>query len=140
MTRESEQDDGPFNDDALYRLTRRGEAVLDEWLHSPQESYPMRMREPFMLRLFFAGRLDPSLVGQLLAGHIDAVSELLAGLQKIAADIGQQFTRDELPFEDRLKVATLDRGIAYAETKLRWATGLHDELSGEPARIPAASA
>ncbi len=128
-----------MGDDELYRLTRRGEAVLDEWLHSPEEVYPLR--EPFMLRLFFAGRLDPSILSQLIAEHIDATSEVLAGLHKIAADIGQEFTRDELAFEDRLKLATLDRGIAYTETELRWATELQDELSAElVAHIPAASA
>lgn len=139
VTREpSGQGAGPDGDDVLYQLTRRGQAVLDDWLHSPEEFYPMR--EPFLLRLFFAGRLDPDIVSRLIADHIDSVSKLLDGLQKIAADIGREFTKGELPLEDRLRLSTLDLGLAYAEAELRWATRLHDEMStGEPTKAQAAA-
>jgi len=80
------------------------------------------------MRMFFAGRLDPGIVSQLIADHVDVVSEQLVILQKIAADISAQSTREQLPFEDRLRLATLERGIAYAETELRWALSLQAEV------------
>ncbi|MBA2695661.1 MAG: hypothetical protein H0U62_07415 [Actinobacteria bacterium] len=74
------------DEDPTYRLTMQGKVVLDEWLVSPEERYPLR--EPFLLRLFFAGRLEPAIIGRLIDNHIDATSQHLAELQKIAADIG----------------------------------------------------
>lgn len=109
-----------------YRLTMQGKAVLDEWLVSPQEQYPLR--EPFLLRLFFAGRLEPTIIGRLIDNHIAAASDQLAELQKVAAEIGLQFRREELPFKDRLRLSTLDRGLAFAQTELQWAEGLRAEL------------
>ena len=117
--------------DTTYRLTLRGQTVLDEWLVSPEESYPLR--EPFLLRLFFAGRLDPAIIGRLIDNHVQSTSDQLAELQKIAAEIGRQFCREELPFEDRLRLSTLDRGIAFAETELEWAESLRAEL---PEAVP----
>lgn len=136
MTTGADQPDQTQQPDAeLYELTERGRAVLDDWLCSEEEFYPLR--EPFLMRIFFAGRLAPSSVTRLITDHVDAVSEQLAGLQKIAADIGVQFTRDELPFEDRLRLSTLERGIAYAETELRWALTLQEEVSAhEPLADP----
>lgn len=118
---------GERSDDPAYRLTVRGQVVLEEWLVSAAESYPLR--EPFLLRVFFAGQLQPAKIGLLIDRHIEATSRQLSELQKIAAEIGQQFSRDELPFEDLLRLSTLDRGIAFAETELAWAETLRDEVA-----------
>lgn len=137
VTTGSDQPDKP--DAELHELSERGRAVLDDWLRSEEEFYPLR--EPFLVRIFFAGRLDPSIVSRLIADHVEAVSEQLVGLQKIAADIGVQSTRDELRFEDRLRLSTLERGIAYAETELRWALDLQEEVSAQqPLADPTAPA
>lgn len=117
-----------MEEDPAYRLTMQGQAVLDEWLVSPEERYPLR--ESFLLRLFFVGRLEPAIIGRLVENHIDATSERLAELQKINAEIGQQLSRAELPFEDRLRLSTLDRGIAFTEAELTWAESLRSELAG----------
>lgn len=118
---------GERSDDPVYRLTQRGQAVLKEWLVSAEESYPLR--EPFLLRVFFAGQLQPAKISLLIDHHIEATSRHLSELQKIAAEIGRQFSRDDLPFEDLLRLSTLDRGIAFGETELAWAENLRDEVA-----------
>jgi DNA-binding PadR family transcriptional regulator len=117
------------DEDPTYRLTMQGKVVLDEWLVSPEERYPLR--EPFLLRLFFAGRLEPAIIGRLIDNHIDATSSTWPSCRRSPPTSGQQFCLDELPFEDRLRLSTLDRGIAFAETELMWAEGLRADLDGD---------
>src|SRR5919106_3571520 len=52
-----------------HRLTDVGRAELDDWLASPEE--PLPTREPFLLRVFFAGRLGRESVLQMLAHRLE---------------------------------------------------------------------
>lgn len=113
--------------DPVYQVTRRGQSVLEDWLPSPEEFYPVR--EPFLLRLFFAAELDHDIVDKLLADHIGVVADQLAALEKIAAEVGiQQIPRHDIGLSDRLRLATLENGIARTKAELDWAQSLWDEL------------
>lgn len=96
----------------VHSVTEPGLAELDAWLASPLRTPPTR--DPFLARVFFADRLPPERLGELLDSRRREVSEQLAALRAIAvpaeaADTGQA-----------LRLATLDYGITVAEAELVW--------------------
>ncbi len=96
----------------IHAVTEEGHAELDRWLAAPLEQQPVR--EPFLARLFFAGRLPTSEIRELLARRRRAVEDSLAALTAIevpeaTADVGEQ-----------LRLATLEYGIAQARSELAW--------------------
>ncbi|MEU4313575.1 PadR family transcriptional regulator [Nocardia sp. NPDC024068] len=96
----------------IHSLTESGSAELDAWLASPLRTPPTR--DPFLVRLFFADRLPPDRIRDLLQARRRELSEHLATLEAItvpdeAADIGQT-----------LRLATLDYGRTVAEAELAW--------------------
>jgi DNA-binding PadR family transcriptional regulator len=102
-----------------HRLTDDGRARLSDWLRSPLPED--RTREPFLGRLFLAGREDdPELVRTLLAERRAAALRQLATLEAIP------------PSDDglaaRLRSATLRNGIMHARTELEWLDELEKAL------------
>lgn len=96
----------------VHNATERGLAALDEWLASPLRTPPKR--EPFLARLFFADRLPPEEIRELLESRRREASEQLAALEAIVisaadGDVGNM-----------LRVATLENGIAHTKTELSW--------------------
>src|SRR5918994_812505 len=73
----------------LARLMADGRRELEAWLAAPDEAQPTR--EPFLLKLFFAGRLGPEPVRRILTHRLDAAEQQLAVLQVIAAEIEQAY-------------------------------------------------
>jgi PadR family transcriptional regulator AphA len=67
-------------DKRLFRLTERGEQVLDSWLES-EDVAPPRLRLPFLLKVFLGHRTDPRRTADLLA-------EVRAGALAQAEDLG----------------------------------------------------
>ncbi|WP_026930352.1 PadR family transcriptional regulator [Glycomyces tenuis] len=96
----------------LHSATEQGLAELDRWLASPLRTPPTR--EPFLARLFFAGRMSPEAIRELLHARRREVGEQLAALEAIAvpADTGE--------IGHTLRLATLANGIAHAKTELEW--------------------
>lgn len=93
-----------------HRITDAGRRALAEWLGSPLEAE--RTREPFLARVFFAGREDREVALRLLAERRAAVEERLAALRALPAPDGDP--------AERLRTATLRYGLRQLEAELEW--------------------
>jgi PadR family transcriptional regulator AphA len=101
-----------------HRLTASGKAELDLWLRSPMDPQPTR--EPFLLKLFFAGRLSNAEIAALLQARIAAASELVTALSEIESTLPDQ----PQTVERLVARATLDNGLRHARTELEWLADL----------------
>ena len=104
----------PRPDKRVYRLTRKGERALDEWLARPDLDVAVA-RNPFLLKLFFGryARVE-DLVEQVRA-YRDAAQEELAAYEEIEERIRDR--GDEL-----FGYLTLRHGLATTRARIRWAT------------------
>lgn len=93
-----------------HRITARGREELSAWLDRPLDAE--RTREPFLARLFFAGRERPTVARRLLAERREEVAARLAVLRALPAPTR---TRAE-----RLRTATLRYGVRQLEAELAW--------------------
>jgi DNA-binding PadR family transcriptional regulator len=112
-----------------HRLTDDGSAELDNWLASPEEPQPTR--EPFLLKVFFAGRLGPEPVQQMLAHRLDAGEQQLAVLKEIAVAVDQALADKPIDLDQQLRNATLDNGIRHTQAEIDWARTLLDQIEQE---------
>ena len=102
-----------------HRITEPGSRELSRWLRSPSEPDPAR--EPFLARVFFAGREDdPALVAALIGERRDDAARRLEELRRIPA------ATDDLGA--RLRTATLRNGILHIEAELAWLDELEAAL------------
>ena len=112
---------GDHPDRRVYTIGVSGQAALDEWLTTPPvELSPLK--EPLMLRTFFASRIPP----QTLTMHL----RLQRDLHKQQLSVYRQKDADELERKRRLLGAsdtdaqlwdaTLRAGILYEEMYLNW--------------------
>jgi PadR family transcriptional regulator, regulatory protein AphA len=92
-----------------HHITPAGLAELDEWLCAPLE--PQVTREPFLVKVFFAGRLSPSDTASMLDARIAAARRQLDVLRKIAAQATAALTQGPQAIEQLLTTATLENGI-----------------------------
>lgn len=103
----------------LHRLTDSGRAELRQWLSAPLP--PLEpVRDAFLARVFFAGRLDAEEIRALLGQRRDTVATKLAELESIEAD-------EPGDLAAQLRLATLRHGIAHLKTELAWL----DEVEGQ---------
>lgn len=110
-----------------HRITAEGLAELDEWLASPLAVEVDR--EPFLARVFFAGRLTPRGVAALLHQREEATRaqlERLSALLPSAAAAAESGGLGGL-----LRRATLTNGIRHVETELAWI----EEIRGQVQEI-----
>ncbi|WP_157157961.1 PadR family transcriptional regulator [Diaminobutyricimonas sp. LJ205] len=105
----------------VHRLTEAGRAELERWLRSPLEQDSPR--EPFLARLFFAGRLDDDAVRHLIAERRERAQ---AELQILTSMRDREPAASDLAH--RLRLATLDNGIAHTTTEISWLTDLESTL------------
>lgn len=112
-----------------HRLTSAGRDELDRWLTSPEEPQPTR--EPFLIRVFFAGRLGPEQVQQVLARRIEAAQEQLAVLKGIAAAVAEEVAGKPIDLDQQLRIATLDNGIRHTQAEIDWARALLGQIEME---------
>ncbi|GAA4907706.1 PadR family transcriptional regulator [Stackebrandtia albiflava] len=96
----------------LHSPTDLGLAELDSWLTSPLPSQPAR--EPFLARLFFADRMPPERIRELLDTRRSEVSAHLATLKAVTVP------EETTGIGPALRLATLDFGVAQAEAEIAW--------------------
>ncbi|RBM16548.1 PadR family transcriptional regulator [Prauserella sp. PE36] len=97
----------------VHHITERGREVLNDWLTSKLERQPER--DAFLARLFFSGGLPESQVEELLAARRADAESLLAELEEMRRSLPDPPDR-----RARLRLATLDYGIAQVRTELDW--------------------
>jgi PadR family transcriptional regulator, regulatory protein AphA len=93
-----------------HRITGVGRRELAAWFGSPLE--PERTREPFLARVFFAGREEPEVARRLLAERRAAAAERLAVLRALPTPAATH--------AERLRTATLRYGVRQLEAELAW--------------------
>ena len=108
-----------------HRLTRDGQDELNDWLASPQDPQPTR--EPFLVKVFFAGRLGREEAQRLLAERIEAAEQLLEVLNGVAAAVDEEYAGETVDLEQQLRIATLDNGIRHTQAEIDWAEALLDQ-------------
>ena len=102
-----------------HRVLPAGLAELDAWLAAPMGYAPSR--EPFLLRVFFAGRLGPEHARRVLDERAAEAAELLRELREVERVTAEALRGvGALDLEQRLRLATLANGIYHAEAELAW--------------------
>ena len=105
----------------VHTITEAGRDELDRWLQSPLDREVSR--EPFLARLFFAGRIGTEAVLRLLAERRQSAMVQFTALEAMR--------RDDPVASDlatHLRLATLDNGIAHTRTELEWLAELEKTL------------
>jgi PadR family transcriptional regulator, regulatory protein AphA len=110
----------------IYQTTPTGRDVLTEWLDSPAELVSS-FRSGFLLRFFFAHRMGPRRLQELLAEYRTAVSTQQDELKVLIEKLAQIQTE-----EARTGRQTALFGLRTAEAQLRWITDVEAELFPEP--------
>ncbi|MFI7673166.1 PadR family transcriptional regulator [Actinophytocola sp. NPDC049390] len=95
-----------------HRITAAGRTVLAEWLASEPERHVER--DPFLARVFFGAELDDDALRTLFTRRRAAVRERLAQFERLRAGTSAP---DRAA---RLRLATLDHGIAELRAELAW--------------------
>lgn len=104
-----------------HRITAAGRAALATWLASEPERHVER--DPFLARVFFGDGLDDEGLRSLFARRRDEVLAQLARFERMRAEA-------EAPDRGaRLRLATLDNGIAHLRTDLAWLDAVEAEIA-----------
>lgn len=98
-------------DRQVHHITDAGRAALRAWLTSPVER--TTERDPFLARVFFAGELDDDELRALLDARRAAAEERLALYERMRDETATDRTL-------RLRLATLENGIAHLRAELSW--------------------
>ncbi|MEU3625395.1 PadR family transcriptional regulator [Amycolatopsis coloradensis] len=104
-----------------HRITAAGRAALAGWLASEPERHVER--DPFLARVFFGADLDDDGFRALLAGRREATRARLEQFER---------TRAESAASDRasrLRLSTLDNGIAHLRVELDWLDTVEEEFA-----------
>ncbi|WP_043536674.1 PadR family transcriptional regulator [Saccharomonospora cyanea] len=108
-------------DRQVHRITAAGRAALAEWLASAPERHVER--DPFLARVFFGGDLDDDGLRSLLARRREATEAKLERFERMRAE-AEASDRGA-----RLRLATLDNGIAHLRTELAWLDAVEEEVA-----------
>jgi DNA-binding PadR family transcriptional regulator len=105
-------------DRKVLRLTRTGRAAFFHWLQSPvgQEApakYDFFLRDPFLVRLFFAHHLGPAGERELIRRHIQEVESRIRDFTRLREGAVA------FPAAPR-RMEILVLGLEYLVAKLRW--------------------
>jgi PadR family transcriptional regulator AphA len=112
----------------VYHLTPQGRDELDRWLGDPV-GRTREIRLEFLVKLFFAQRLQPELAGALVAHQRETLERNLASLK---AQLQSMMAGGDADDRDRsFSVHVLELRMAQTEAALSWLDRL---LAGEPAR------
>jgi DNA-binding PadR family transcriptional regulator len=111
-------------DKQVYRITKKGEQALLEWLEEPVQQRA-GSRSPFLLKLFFGGRMSKeALVAHVERKREEAVKELAE-----YREIEERIRDDDGSYYGYV---TLRWGLAQAEAWIRWADEILAELAERP--------
>lgn len=106
-----------------YTLTQAGRQALTEWLTDPSE-LALEMRNEALLRLQFAGVLDPK-------QRVAVVRRMQAVHDQRVAELQQQLDADE--FDDPFHRMTVEYGLGFNEWASEWCENAQRRLaSAEP--------
>ena len=91
----------------VYQITRAGRAELDRWLKAPV-AHTREIRLEFLVKLYFARLLDPTLEARLIDEQLETLQRLEAALLKQATS------------SDRFINQVYDLRIAQTRAAIEW--------------------
>jgi len=101
----------------LYHITEEGRAEFSRWMSEPATEVPSR--SPFLIQLFFAGRMEKDEARCLLHQKADEVRELLQMYEHGSKRSPRE--AEEIDANDQFYwFLTLDYGIEALRFSLRW--------------------
>lgn len=109
----------------IYEITRVGQRSLSEWLVAPTQQ-TSTFRSTFLLRFFFANRMDPEGVRSLLADYRTALTAQRDDFEAIV----DKLTHVPTPTAQIGRLSAL-HGLRMAEARLRWVAEAAAELEDE---------
>jgi len=103
-----------------HHITQAGLDELDAWLTAPTEW--TASREPFLVRMFFLGRLGPERARAALLDRAEEAREMIAVLDQTRQGVEEAIRQGaiEPDLSIRLRIATLTNGLAHARAELDW--------------------
>ncbi|MFC5289294.1 PadR family transcriptional regulator [Actinokineospora guangxiensis] len=104
-----------------HRVTDAGRAALAAWLAAEPERHVDR--DPFLARVFFGADLAPDALLALLARRRAEAQTRLADYERLRAE------SDTGTRAARLRLATLDNGIAHLRAELTWLDAVTEEFA-----------
>jgi PadR family transcriptional regulator, regulatory protein AphA len=116
-----------------HHITPAGLAELDEWLRSPLE--PRAIREPFLVKVFFASRLPPGDTANMIDARVAAADRQLDELRRVATQAMAAMAQEPPTIEELLSTATLESGIRHVVTELEWLRDLRRDLDDVPVGV-----
>jgi PadR family transcriptional regulator, regulatory protein AphA len=114
----------------VFRLTAEGKRVAREWIGTPPEV--LEVRDEGLLKLFFAGSIDPKRGAEIARERASASREKAAALRAIEAAVdesGQTDGPDAKP--DAGSLAVLRYGIELNEWAAQWFERAAEDLENE---------
>lgn len=105
-------------DKKLYHITEGGREELHQWLATPLP--PDNIRIPFLIQLYFGGKLTDEEILGLLIHEIEAVTERLEGFKEMYQMYQGQIETHSQPRAFFLSVLTLEFGLYTDIIFLEW--------------------
>lgn len=101
-------------DKRVYQLSATGSRALDAWL-STADIEQDRIRSSFLVKLFFAGQMEPATVQQLIDGYGDEARKGAERLEIVVANLERMG-----PDGDFMRLCAL-LGLKMHEAMIQWA-------------------
>lgn len=102
----------------VYHLTEPGRTELLRWLSTPLP--PQDEREPFLIQVYFGGKLSDEEIDHLLHNEIQAAEERLKVYDSLYETYFESISAHEDPRALFLSVLTLEYGILSNRNFLEW--------------------
>jgi DNA-binding PadR family transcriptional regulator len=102
----------------VYHITEAGRAELHHWLSTPLSSPDYR--EPFLIQLYFSGKISDEELIDLLKHEIRAIEGRLEAYFPVFEMYRDRLKNHENPREFFLSVLTLEYGILSNHISLEW--------------------
>ncbi len=110
----------------VYHITEAGQEELHRWLSTPLQ--PQDYREPFLIQVYFGGKLSDDEFVDLLQHEIHAMEERLAIYDSIYKMYREKIKTSEDPRSLFLSVATLEYGILSNRVSLEWLKSILERI------------
>ncbi|MEZ4499733.1 MAG: PadR family transcriptional regulator [Thermomicrobiales bacterium] len=116
----------------IYRISETGRTRLFNWLQSPVE-HTREIRLDFLVKLYFAQRLEPALARRLISTQLDTLLEVRAALSNRPSTA-------EAP-ADRFLESVRELRMTQTDAAINWLESLHGpgpdpERSATPSGMP----
>lgn len=105
-------------DKKLYHITEAGRAELHTWLSTPLP--PQSYREPFLIQIYFGGKLSDQELDSLLQHEIKAARERLAKYKSMYSSYVAMLKSADEPRAFFLSILTLEFGLAGEQFMMEW--------------------